>query len=121
MGFLIRLVVNVVALFGVARVVPGIHLSSVVGAIVAAIILAIVNAVLRPVLFLVTLPLQIVTLGLFTLVINGLLFWLVGALHVGLEVDGFWPAFWGALAMGLISWVLSALTGSLEKERPSRA
>jgi putative membrane protein len=116
MGFLIRLVVNVIALFAVAYVVPGIHVSGVVGATIAAVILGVVNAVLRPILFLITLPLQIVTLGLFTLVINGLLFWLVGAFHVGLYVDGFWPGFWGAIVMGIVSWILSAITGSLESD-----
>ena len=117
MGFLIRLVVNAIALIAVAYLVPGIHVSGFVGALIAALILGVVNAILRPILVIVSLPLEIVTIGLFTLVINGLLFWLVGALHVGLTVDGFWPAFWGALAMGIISWVLSMLTRGLEGNR----
>jgi putative membrane protein len=122
MGFLIRLLVNAVALIAVAYVVPGIHVNGFVAALIAALILGIVNAILRPILFIITLPLQIVTLGLFTLVINGLLFWLVGALHVGLYVDGFWPGFWGAIVMSIVSWILSALTGGLESDsRPSSA
>lgn len=116
MGFLIRLLVNAVALIAVAYVVPGIHVSGFLAALIAALILGVVNAILRPILFLITLPLQIVTLGLFTLVINGFLFWLVGALHVGLTVDGFWPGFWGAIVMSIVSWILSALTGSLESD-----
>ena len=115
MGFLIRLVVNAVALICVAYIVPGIHVSGVGGALIAALILGIVNAILRPILVVLSLPLELITLGLFTLVINALLFWLVGALHVGLTVDGFWPAFWGALVMAIVSWILSMLTRGLER------
>jgi putative membrane protein len=85
------------------------------GAIVAALVLGIVNAVLRPILFLLTLPLQILTLGLFTFVINGLLFWFVGHLGIGLVVDGFWAAFWGAIVLGIVSFVLSSVFSGVEK------
>jgi putative membrane protein len=117
MGFLIRLVVNAIALICVTYLVPGIHVSGFVGALIAALILGIVNAILRPVLVLVTLPLELLTLGLFTLVINALLFWLVGALHVGLTVDGFWPAFWGAIVMSIVSWLISLFTRGAEERR----
>jgi putative membrane protein len=110
MGFLIRLLVNAVALIVVAYVVPGVHVHGVAGAVVAALILGIANAIVRPILIILSLPLEILTLGLFTLVINALLFWFVGALHVGLDVSGFWPAFWGAIVMTIVSWILSALT-----------
>jgi putative membrane protein len=118
MGFLIRLIVNAIALIAVAHVVPGVHVSGIVGALIAALILGIVNAILRPVLIIISLPLEIVTLGLFTFVINGLLFWLVAALHVGLSVDGFWPAFWGAIVMGIVSWILSLLTRGSDQPQP---
>jgi putative membrane protein len=121
MGFLIRLIVNAVALLIVAYFVPGIHVNGFVAALIAALILGIVNAILRPILFIITLPLQILTLGLFTLVINGLLFWLVGAIHIGLYVDGFWPGFWGAIVMSIVSWILSAITGSLSSDKTARA
>jgi putative membrane protein len=111
MGFLIRLVLNAVALIAVAYIVPGIHVYGIGGALLAALILGIVNAVIRPILIVISLPIEILTLGFFVLVINALLFWFVGALHVGLYVDGFWPAFWGALLMAIASWVLSMLTG----------
>jgi putative membrane protein len=117
MGFLIRLIVNAIALIAVAYIVPGVHVSGYVGALVAALILGIVNAILRPILFLISLPLTILTLGLFTLVINALLFWLVGVLNIGLTVNGFWPAFWGALVMTIVSWMLSMLTGSSDEAR----
>jgi putative membrane protein len=115
MGFLIRLVVNAIALIAVAYIVPGIHVYGIGGALLAALILGIVNAVIRPILIIISLPLSILTLGLFVLVINALLFWFVGALHVGLYVDGFWPAFWGALVMAIVSGLLSMLTGRDER------
>lgn len=118
MGFLIRLIVNAIALIAVTYVPHiGIHLTGWVGALVAALILGIVNAILRPILIFIALPLEILTLGLFTLVINGLLFWFVGSLHVGLIVDGFWSAFWGAIVMTIVSWILSMLTGSSDEAR----
>ena len=77
MNLVIRIVVNAIALLAVAYVVPGVHVTSLTGALIAALVLGIVNAILRPVLFIITLPLQILTLGLFTLIINALLFWWV--------------------------------------------
>jgi len=71
--------------------------------------------VVRPILILLTLPVTILTLGLFILVINGLLFWLVASFVAGFHVGGFWSAFWGAIAYSLISWAVSAL---LLGERP---
>jgi putative membrane protein len=117
MGLLIRLILNAVALIVVANIVQGIHVSSFVGALVAALVLGLVNAVIKPILVILSLPLEILTLGLFTLVINAFLLWLVGALGVGLSVDGFWPAFWGAIVLGIVSWILSALTGTGRAER----
>jgi len=118
MGLLIRLVVNAIALIAVAYIVPGIHVYGIGGALLAALILGIVNAVIRPILIIISLPIEILTLGLFVLVINALLFWFVGWLHVGLYVDGFWPAFWGALVMAIVSGLLSMLTG---RDEPRRA
>jgi putative membrane protein len=115
--FLIRVIVNAIALVIVAYFLPGVSVTGFVGALVAAFVLGIVNAILRPILILLTLPIQIVTLGLFTFVINGLLFWWVGHWGIGLVVDGFWPAFWGAIVLGIVSFVLSSLLGGVERER----
>ena len=109
MHFLIRLIVNAVALVIVAYFLPGVSVSGPVGALIAAFVLGIVNAILRPILIILTLPIQIVTLGLFTLIINGLLFYWVGHWGIGLVVDGFWPAFWGAIILGIVSFLLSSL------------
>jgi putative membrane protein len=119
MGFLIRLIVNAIALIAITYLPLGIHVDGYVHALVAALILGIVNAILRPILIIISLPLEIITLGLFTFVINGLLFWLVASIPViGLHVDGFWSAFWGALIMGIVSWILSLLTRG--PEQPQR-
>jgi len=116
MGFLIRIVVNAIALFVIAyfHIIPGVGVTGPVGALVAALILGVVNAILRPILMLLSLPLEILTLGLFTLVINGFLFWLVGSLGIGLTVRDFWAGFWGAIVTAIISWILSMFTGGLE-------
>ena len=115
-SFLIRLVVNAAALMLCAYILPGVSVTGFTGALIAALVLGIVNAILRPILFILTLPLQIVTLGLFTFVINGLLFWWVGHLGIGLVVSGFWAAFWGAIVLGIISFVLSSFVSGVEKK-----
>ncbi|GAC1307120.1 MAG: phage holin family protein [Vulcanimicrobiaceae bacterium] len=109
MGFLIRLLVNALALVIVAYVLPGVHVASFTAAIVAALILGVVNAVLRPILLIVTLPAVILTLGLFTLVINAVMFYLVAHLGLGLTVDGFGAAFVGAIVLSIVSFVLSSI------------
>ncbi len=109
MKLLIRLVVNALALMLVAYLVPGVFVSGFVGAIVAAIVLGIVNAVIRPILILLSLPLEILTLGLFTIVINAALFWFVGHLGLGLEVRGFGAAFIGAIVLAIVSFLASSL------------
>jgi putative membrane protein len=116
MHFLIRLIVNALALMIVAYLLPGVHVTGFVGALVAAFVLGIVNAILRPILVILTLPIQIVTLGLFTLIINAALFYWVGHLNLGLVVDGFWPAFWGAIVLSIVSFVLSWLLRGVDRE-----
>lgn len=101
--------INAVALLAVAYVMPGIAVASFATALVAALILGLVNAVIRPMLVLLTLPVTIITLGLFIFVINGLLFWFVGSFIQGFVVSGFWAGVFGAIVYSLISWVLSSL------------
>ena len=111
---LISWIINGVALAAAAYLVPGIDMvgePAWVTVAVMAIVFGLVNALLRPVLKLLTCPLIILTLGLFTLVINGLMLWLAswigGQLNVGFQVTGFWPAFWGALVISVVSFVLT--------------
>ena len=115
MNFLIRLLINAVALLGIAYFMPGVHVDSFWSALLVAFILGIVNAVLRPILFLLTLPLQILTLGLFTLIINGFLFWWVAHWHLGLTVDGYWSAFWAAIVLSVVSFLLSLVVKEIER------
>jgi putative membrane protein len=109
MSLLIRWIVNAVALMLVSYLFASIEVSGFFAALVTALILGLVNAVIRPILILITLPINILTLGLFTFVINGLLFWFVASFLEGFEVAGFWSAFWGALAYSVISFLISML------------
>jgi putative membrane protein len=114
MTLVLRLLINAIALLAVAYIVPGVHVSSFVSAIVVALVLGVVNAVLRPVLFLLSLPLEILTLGLFTFVINGALFLLVANFHIGLSVDGLGAGIIGAIALSIVSFALSLVLGAIE-------
>src|SRR5512138_1617694 len=101
--------INAVALMAVAYFMPSISVSSFGAALVAALVLGALNAVVRPVLVLLTLPVTVLTLGLFIFVINGLLFWAVGSWIQGFAVAGFWSAVLGAIVFSIVSWALSAL------------
>ena len=109
MRILLVWLVNAVALIAVAYLMPSISVASFTSALIAALILGLVNAVIRPILVLLTLPVTVITLGLFILVINGLLFWLVGSFIEGFVVQGFWAGFFGAILFSIVSWLLSAL------------
>jgi len=112
---LLRLAINMLALYAAIALVPGIEAQSEnwLSFIWLALIFGLINALLRPLLMLLTCPLIILTLGLGTLLINTLLFYLAGvigqAFNVGFTVDGFWPAFLGALVVSIVSMVLSLL------------
>ncbi len=109
MKLLLVWVTNAVALLVVAYLMPSVHVASFTTALVAALILGLMNTVIRPVLVLLTLPVTLVTLGLFIFVINGLLFWFVGSFVEGFAVGGFWAGVFGAIVYSVISWALSAL------------
>ncbi len=109
MQLLLRWVTNALGLLLVANLVPGVSVRSFWTALVVALVLGILNAIVRPLLILLTLPITIVTLGLFTFVLNALMFWLASAIVKGFDVAGFWPAFWGALVLWLVSWATNAL------------
>jgi putative membrane protein len=109
MRILLAWLINAVALVAVAYLVPSITVSSFTSALIAALILGLVNAVIRPVLVLLTLPVTLLTLGLFIFVINGLLFWFVGSFLRGFVVNGFWAGLIGSILFSIVSWLLSAL------------
>lgn len=109
MRLLLVWLLNAVALLAVAYLVPGVVVTSFSSALIAALVLGLVNTVIRPILVLLTLPVSVLTLGLFFLVLNGLLFWGVGSVLEGFHVNGFWAGVLGGVVYGLISWLLSYL------------
>src|SRR5262249_7407429 len=125
MHFVWRLIINGVAVLAAAMIVPGIHLRAAsrnatphdwLTLAVVALIFGVANVIIRPILLVLTLPLTIVTLGLFTLVLNALMLlltsWVAPGLHVAFRVDGFVPAFLGALIISVVSFVLNRLAPS---------
>ena len=109
MKLLVVWLLNALALLAVAYLMPSIEVSGFGGALITAAVIGLVNMLVRPVLVLLTLPVTLLTLGLFILVINGLLFFGVGALLEGFAVQGLWSGMLGALRYSLISWALTAL------------
>ena len=109
MRFLARLVLNGLAIVVAAWLLPGIHITSTFAALLAGVILGFVNAIVRPVLFLLTLPLTLLTLGLFIFIVNALCFALTAWLVPGFTVDGFLWALVGALLVSVVSWILNGL------------
>lgn len=107
MGFLVRVLGNALAIVAAAHIVPGIEVRGVLSALAAGLVLGLINAAVRPLLLILTLPLTLVTLGLFLFVLNALCLWLTSALVRGFEVQGFWAAVLGALLVSLVSWVLN--------------
>ena len=109
MKLIVVWLLNALALLAVAYLMPSIHVSGFGGALIAAAVIGLVNMLIRPVLVLLTLPVTVVTLGLFILVINGLLFFFVGNILKGFEVASLWSGILGALLYSLMSWALAAL------------
>ncbi len=108
--------INALALLVLPYVVPSVQVDGFVTALVAALVLGFVNTLLRPVLVLLTLPVTLVSLGLFIFVINGLLFWMVANLLDGFHVEGFGSAVLGAIVYAVISWAASALVFGRKKQ-----
>lgn len=117
MHLLIRLLINAIAFYLIALYLPGFHVANFVAAMIAALIFGVVNAIVRPIVLLITLPFTIVTLGLFVLIVNALMFWLTARLAPGVHIDGFGPAFLGALIMLVVSFLTSqAFKGQAEPQ-----
>lgn len=100
---------NALALLAVAHFLPGVHVASFGAAMIAAAVIGLINMLLRPILVILTLPVTLLTLGLFILIINGLLFYLAGSILQGFQVDTFGTAVIGAILYSIVSWVLSLL------------
>ncbi len=108
MGFLIRVLANALAILAAAYLLPGIEVSGGMAVLAAGLVLALINAVVRPILLLLTLPVTLVTLGLFLFVLNAFCLWLTSWLVKGFEVHGFWPAVFGAMFVSVVSWLVNA-------------
>jgi putative membrane protein len=106
--FVFRWAITTVAVMVASSIIHGIRYDSVASLIGAALLLGILNAFLRPILLILSAPLILLTLGLFILVVNGLMLFVVPGIVIGFHVDGFWSAFWGAIIISIISWMLSA-------------
>jgi putative membrane protein len=109
MRLLLLWILNAIALLAVTWLLPTIQVSGFGTALVAALVLGFINTLVRPVLAILTLPITVLTLGIFYLVLNGLLFWLASALLPGFQVHGLVSAVVGAILYGVIAWALSAL------------
>ncbi|MBI5817200.1 MAG: phage holin family protein [Candidatus Yonathbacteria bacterium] len=103
MHLLMKWLLNALALLLAAYLVPGIHVDGLYVALIAALLLSVLNIIVKPILIILTLPINILTLGLFTFVINGLLFWFLGTFVKGFHVDGFFAAVVGALVVSIVS------------------
>ena len=103
MYLFLRLLFNALGLVAIAEFVPGISVTGFYPALIAALTLGLLNTIVRPVLFILTLPITLLTLGLFTFVLNAALFWFVASFIEGFQVSGFWYALLGSLLMSIIS------------------
>jgi putative membrane protein len=110
-GFLLRLAISAIGLWLASVLVSGVQIDTPWTLIVAALLLGIVNALVRPVVLLLTLPITLVTLGLFILVVNAAMFGLVASLLAGFHLSGFWAALFGALVVSVTSWFGSWFIG----------
>ena len=109
MRLLLVWVLNAIALLGVAYIYPGVQVQDWKSAAIAALVLGLVNTLVKPFLVLLTLPVTILTMGLFLFVLNALLFWGVAEVLPGFNVNGFWAAMLGAILYSLMAWLLSQL------------
>jgi putative membrane protein len=108
-GFVLRALIAALGLWLATEWVDGIRVASATTLVLAALLLGIVNAIVRPVAIILTLPLTLVTLGLFLLVVNAAMLGLVAAFLPGMEIAGFWPAFWAAIIVSVVSFIGNAM------------
>ena len=106
--FVFRWAITTIAVMVASSIIGGIRYDTVAALIGAALLLGILNAFVRPFLLILSAPLTLVTLGFFILILNGLLLLAVPSVVVGFHVDSFWSAFWGAIVISIVSWILSA-------------
>jgi putative membrane protein len=116
MSYLARLVLSALAFLAVANLVPGISVASFWTALVLALLWGLLSVTIKPIILILTLPINVLTLGIFTFIINGFLLWLLGGIVKGFEVHGFWVAVLGALVLSVINMFISWSMERLNKE-----
>lgn len=109
MNIIIRWVLYSLAIVFIAWLIPGITISNFVTALFVSILIGLINSFLKPILLFITLPINFLTLGLFTLIINAFLFWFAGYIAPGFEVSGFWSALFGSLILSALSVPISSI------------
>ena len=107
--FLTRWLATTIAVAVAEQLLTNMYADGWLSLIVAALLLGVINAIIRPVLLVLSLPFILVTLGLFILVVNAFMLWIVGKIVPGFHVDGFWTAFFGSIIIGIVNWALSAV------------
>jgi len=112
MSLILRWLISALSVMAAAYIVPGVSVANFWTALIAALVIGLVNALIRPLILILTLPVNILTLGLFTLVINALMFWLASSIVKGFDVANFKAAFLGALVYWLVSWLVNGLFGT---------
>lgn len=110
MRMLLKWLIAALAIFVAAYFVPGIHVASFITALIVALVLGVLSITIKPLVKLITLPINLLTFGLFTLVINALFFWLVGTFIKGFTVDGFLAAFLGSLVVSAVNFIGDKMT-----------
>jgi putative membrane protein len=107
--FILRVLIAALGLWCATEWVQGITVSTPTTLIIAALLLGLVNAIVRPIVVILTLPFTLLTLGLFLLIVNAAMLGLVAAFLPGFSIAGFWPAFWAAIIVSIVSWIGSVL------------
>ena len=111
LGFVLRAAITALALWVASQLLDGLHFASNGKLVLAAVLLGVVNAIVRPIAFILTLPITVVTLGLFMFVLNAAMIGLVAWLVPGFTISGFWTAVGGTIIVGLVSWAASSVIG----------
>jgi putative membrane protein len=111
MKIIIHWVILTLAVLATPFIVSGIHVDGLLTAIAVAAILGFINTVIKPVVTILTLPINIITLGLFSVILNGLFFWFVASIVSGFTIDSFISAIWGAFVISILNWILNKAFG----------
>lgn len=108
-GMLAKLIITMAALFITAYILPGMAIYGLFAGFVAALILGIVNIIIKPIFIVLTLPLTLLTMGLFLFIVNGLMLWLAAAIVPGFFISGFWTAVFGSIILSIVTWFLNSV------------